>query len=178
MYVFPVLLLLNAVSYLIISIRALVLHQPTIINSRIWLVLMIISFVPALIISLKINFLVVYSFFVIKGHNVYGITDTDFRNAIINSLDKNKVNYTEKMNSLELTDLNNQINISFASWIGSGTIRLKNKKDTVLFETIISDMKMYCKNNKIIISKKIPIFLIFFSIFFIALAIVFLMILL
>jgi hypothetical protein len=119
--------------------------------------------------------LIVYRFFVIKGHNVYGITDTDFRNAIINSLNKNNINYTEKMNSLELTDLNNQINISFASWIGSGTIRLKNKKDNALFKTVINDMKMYCKNNKIIISKKVPIFLMFFSIFFIVLAVASLM---
>jgi hypothetical protein len=74
---------------------------------------------------------------------------------------------------IELLDLNNQINISFAAWVGSGTIRLKNKKDSVLFKTVINDIKIYCKENRITILKKIPLFLMLFGVFYIVLAVCF-----
>jgi hypothetical protein len=118
MYFFPALFLLNAVLYFIISIRALVLQRSTIITSRVGLVLMTALYVPLLLIFFKINFLegfinhylsviapvfilllIVYRFFVTKGYNIYGIIDTDFRNAVIYSLTKNNINYAEKIDS-------------------------------------------------------------------------------
>jgi hypothetical protein len=74
------------------------------------------------------------------------------------------------MNAIELTDLNNSINIAFTAWIGAGAIRLKNKKDKVLFKTMMDDIKTYSKNNKLTIPKVNTVYSIVAGILFILLA--------
>jgi hypothetical protein len=117
--------------------------------------------------------LMIFYYFIIKGYSIYCVNDTDFRDSIISSLNKNAIKFEEKMNKIELVELNNEINISFTAWIGSGMIKLKNKKDDIVFNRIMDSVKQYYKENSIKAKKTIAIFYIIFGVIFVILCIVF-----
>jgi hypothetical protein len=167
------------------------MNKPTIVNSRIRLILITFAFLSLLVINItNIDFTnlklgidltipifillyLVYYFFMTKGYNIYCINDNDFRDSILNSLDKNGIKYKEKMNVIELIDLNNHINIAYVSWSGSGVLKLKNRKDSKIFKKIITDIRNYYRTNNIITNKKLGVFMLLFGIALIILTIIF-----
>jgi hypothetical protein len=187
-YVFPVLFLFSAVFYLFIGLKAIIKKKPSIINSKWFYILTALLLLPSVIYNIKIIFtseifetsglffsllpilliiLMVFYYFIIKGYGIYCINDSDFRNAIIFSLNNNTIKFEEKMSKFELIDLNNELNISFAAWLGTGMIKLKNKKDKMVFINIINGIKLYLKENKIQPKKTIAIFNLIFGFVFI-----------
>lgn len=179
LYVIPFLLFLSAILYLVIAIRSLLGHQPTILNSKIFLFFYSVILIPVVILSMYFTSIIdivlplflilifIYRLLTIRGYHVYGFSNNEFRNAIIYSLEEIKTAYVEKMNAIELIDINNELNISFAAWLGTGTLRIKKKKDNRLLKELINNIKKYCKMNKIIADKKISIFFILFGIAYI-----------
>jgi hypothetical protein len=99
------------------------------------------------------------------------VSDTDFRNSIIYSLNKNSIKFEEKMNKIELVEINNELNISFTAWIGSGMIKLKNKKDAIVFNGIIDSIKQYFRENSIKAKKIIAVFYLIFGAIFVLIGI-------
>jgi hypothetical protein len=91
----------------------------------------------------------------------------DFRNAVIFSLNNISIKFEEKMNKIELIELNNELNISFTEWIGGGALRLKNKKDKIIFKEIIGGIRQYFKENNLKTKKTLAIFYLIFGILFI-----------
>jgi hypothetical protein len=188
--VVPIYLFAYSILFFIIGIRGLIIHKPTVLNSRVRLVLFISAIIPYLIISfltidlnnklfdlnifLPIIFILyfAYNIYVIKGYNVYCVNDDDFRNAIIESLNKNNIKFEEKMSIIDLFELENQINVIYASWLGSGTIKFKQTKDKILFNKIIIDVKNYHRNYSKAIKIKFNIFYILFALLYLILAIV------
>jgi hypothetical protein len=192
LYFLPVLFLFHAIVYLFISLKAIIKNKPFIINSR-WInLLMVISFVPfmmlhiidlvktgaeryySLLLLLQILFFVlfmIFLYFVIKGYSIYCVNDVDFRNSVVNSLNSNSIKFEEKMNKIELVDINNELNVSFAAWLGCGMIKIKNKKDKLIFKKIIDGIKIYFKENDIESKKIVAVFYLIFGMFFIAFSI-------
>jgi hypothetical protein len=193
-YAFPVLFLIFASYYLFIGLRVTLINKPIIINSN-WLYIFVsFSLLPSVVFSI-INIknigiddsygttlfmsiipvfliiMMVFYYFVIKGYSIYCITDEEFRKALLFSLNNNLIKFNEKFNKIELFELNNELNISFASWIGTGMIKLKNKKDKLILKKIIDDIKQYFKNNEIKTKKIMAIFYLIFGIVFIMLGI-------
>jgi hypothetical protein len=184
LYIFPIFFLLYAVFYLFIGLKAIIKNKPSIIDSKIIYAIIIFSLIPTVIYIIKsllelgsfesfsltfsllpilIIILMVFYYFIIKGYSIYCVNDTDFRNAVIFSLNNNSIKYEEKMNKIELIDINNELNISFTAWIGMGMIKLKNKKDKIIFINIINGIKNYFKVNKIQPKKTIAIFYLIFG---------------
>ncbi|MDR2941598.1 MAG: hypothetical protein LBV17_03300 [Treponema sp.] len=189
-FVAPVYLFAYSILFFVIGIRGLIIHKPTVLNSKVRLVLFVIAIVPCMIISfftlnlnnelfdlnilLPIIFILylAYSLYVIKGYNVYCVNDDDFRNAIIESLNKNNIKFEEKMNIIELFELKNQINVLYASWLGNGTIKFKQTKNKILFNKIMMDIKDYHKSYSKTTKIKFNIFYILFALLYLILTIV------
>ncbi|MDR1133900.1 MAG: hypothetical protein LBL05_07020 [Synergistaceae bacterium] len=189
-FVLPPLLFLYAIVFLFIGLKAMIKNKPSVINSK-WLFVMIFfSVLPyaihstidlfeygfkgpfGLILSITpILFIVyvVFFYFIIKGYSIYCVNDIDFREAVISSLNNASVKFEEKMNKIELTELNNELSIAFTSWVGAGMIKLKNKKDKVIFINIIDGIKQFFKEKNIKAKKMLAIFYVIFGIFFIIL---------
>jgi hypothetical protein len=175
-----------SILFCIIGIRALIIHKPTIINSKFRLILLSIAIIPIIIINIltldiKLNFdfilplalisVFIYYLFAIKGYNIFCVNDEDFRNAIIATLDKNNIRYEERMNTIELLEMNNQINVVYASWMGNGVIKIKRKMDKELLKKIINDIKIFHKENSITTKKTLGIFTLVFGLLSIVLSI-------
>jgi hypothetical protein len=188
LYVFPFFFLFYAIYFLYIGLRAAVKNEPSIINSKLLFALIALSLLPAIVVNIINLFeignngitglilaitpifliiILIFYYFIIKGYSIYCVNDTDFRNAIIFSLNNNSIKFEEKMNKIELTDLGNELNISFTAWIGAGMIKLKNKKDEIVFTNIIESIKRYFNENNIKAKKTIAVFYIIFGIMFV-----------
>jgi hypothetical protein len=107
----------------------------------------------------------------VRGYSIYCVNDADFRNAVITSLNANSIKFEEKMNKMELVDIDNELNIAFMAWFGAGMIKIKNKKDKIIFKKIIDEIKIYFKENNVISKKIVAIFYLIFGVFYIALGI-------
>jgi hypothetical protein len=184
--------LFYAIFFLNIGLKATIKNEPSIINSK-WIYAMIVfSLIPTVIINAKdlyrfgsdgtsglifsimpilLLILMVFYYFIMKGYTIYCISDSDFRNSIIFSLNKNLIKFEEKLNKIELIELKNELNISFTAWIGAGMIKLKNKKDDNVFSSIIDDIKQFFYENTIETKKTIAIFYIIFGIIFLIVSI-------
>ena len=182
MYIyFVIYFLAYSVLLFFIGTRGLIMHKPTVLNSKVNILLLTFAIIPYLIISaviiklgvrlfdfeifLPLVFVAifVYRLFIMKGYNIFCVNDDDFRNAIIATLNTRGIKFEEKMNAIDLPELGNQINIVYASWVGNGTIRLKNKKDEKLFNEIIADIKNYHKNHSKTSKKMYGVFSLLFG---------------
>jgi hypothetical protein len=112
-------------------------------------------------------FLFVYICFIMKDYSICFVNDVDFRDAVIFSLNNASIKFEEKMNKVELIELNNELNIAFTSWVGMGVIKLKNKKDEIIFMKIIDGIKQFLKEKNIKTKKTIAVFFLIFGILFI-----------
>jgi hypothetical protein len=175
-----------------IGIRAIFINKPFIINSNLLYIFIAFSLLPSVVYSiinlLEIVFndsygiilfmmpilliiMMIFYYFVIKGYSIYCVTDEDFRKAIIFSLNNNSIRFNEKFNKIELIELNNELNISFASWMGTGMIKIKNRKDKLILKKAVDDIRQYFKVNDIKTKKTIAVFYLIFGIIFIALSV-------
>jgi hypothetical protein len=121
---------------------------------------LIISILPILLI-------IICPFFIVKGYSVYCINDADFRDSVIFSLNNASVKFEEKLNEIYLTELNNKLSIVFAKWDEGSAIKLKNKKDKIIFMQIIDGIKQFFKGKNIKPKKMAAIYYLIFSIFLI-----------
>ena len=188
LYVFPFFFLLYAVVYLFIAFKALIKNKPSIISSEWLYALIFFSVMPLTIynivdlfrfgfggsfglVSLMVPMFdivfLIFFYFVMKGYCVYCVSDADFRNALIFSLNNVSIKFEETMSKIELTELNNELNISFTAWIGAGALKLKNRKDKIIFKKIIGGIGQYFKENNIKPKKMVAIFYLIFGILFI-----------
>jgi hypothetical protein len=130
-----------------------------------------ILFAFSLFISLLTLFLIfsmIFFYFVMKGYGICCVNDVDFRNSVISSLNYNSIKFEEKMDKIELVDINNELNVPFNAWFGAGTIRIKNKKDKLILQKIIDGIEIYFKGNNIESKKNLAIVHLIIGIFFIA----------
>jgi hypothetical protein len=119
-----------------------------------------------LIMPLFYVFLITFLNFCMKGYSLHCVSDIDFRNSVINSLNRNSIKFEEKMNKMELTDIDNELNIFFTSWVGIGMVKIKNKKDKIIFKKIIDGMKIYFNENNMSPRKTAAVFYLIFGVFF------------
>jgi hypothetical protein len=172
---------------LFISLRAIIKNKPFIINLR-WIFLIIaITFIPAIIFNiialveiglweqsglfsllpaLFFVLVMIFSYFAMKGYSVYGVNNVDFRNSVINSLNSNSIKFEEKMNKVKLIDMNNELKIVFIARFETGMIKIKNKKDNLIFRKIIDGIKIYFRENNIVSKKFIAVFHLIFGVLF------------
>jgi hypothetical protein len=78
---------------------------------------------------------------------------------------------------MELIDIDNELNISFMAWLGCGVIKIKNKKDKIIFKKIIDGIKIYFKENNVVSKKIVAVFYLIFGTISIAVGIGFVVLL-
>ena len=93
--------------------------------------------------------LLVFFWIQMKGYVAIGIYDETFRDALHSSLNKNQIAFEEQLSIVKLISVNANLQVAIQSWIGTGQIRLKKSKDTVLLPKIISGMNEYFLENKV-----------------------------
>jgi hypothetical protein len=170
-FVFPVCMSIFAIFFLIVGLIAVIKNKPLIINSKWFLAIVSISFIPIFIYTIIVNigfkgifslfFLILHllvivsiilSMLLIKSYSIFCAKDMDIRDAVIYSLNNNLLEFEEKINKFSLININNELKIYFPSMMeftGNGTITIKNKKGKAIFKKIVNDIKLYIEKNNI-----------------------------
>ncbi|MCP4050096.1 MAG: hypothetical protein GY730_05250 [bacterium] len=186
---FSFLLALIAINCLFIGTKVLFTKKPIIFHSKYSysIMLMIFSptlfdiikllpteasdnfwFIPYLLLTMLI-FLFTFLWFQMKGYTIIGIHDESFRNALHFALKKNNLPFEEKLSMINLTSTNTILQVAIQSWTGTGHIKLKESKHSILPQ-IISDVNKYYKINTVKPNNFTSIFYIIMGLFFVVIA--------
>jgi len=168
-----------AVSFMFIGLKVLINKKPLIVNSRWFLILILVGFIPQMInvlplfekqpilvlfISLIQALLFGFFFYTIKGVTLYGIDTDDFQHKFIVNLRSMGLEFEQSISTIEIKNPKLTMLFSIQQWLGTGQIRLKKNSDKQLFNKIISESN--CKEIKY--NKTFPIVYLALGIFMLA----------
>jgi hypothetical protein len=192
-----IILLLYAIIHLVIGLKAIIKNKPSIVKSKWSNVVLFSlgmqyiidnmidlfrfgfrgsSPINLIFLMLSILFIIslIFALFIEQGYCAYCVNNIDFRNAVIFSLNNISIKFEEKTNEferkiekIELIELDNELNMYFAVAFGASTLKLRNKKDKIIFKKIIGGIRQYFKENNIKSKKMVAIFYLIFGILFI-----------
>ncbi len=157
--VFPIIFGVIAVFFLIIGMRGILTRRPFLLSNRWLLSMMFIIFVPNIILPLILppstpflikwlnpvmfTVVLVMMCFVLKGYVAFGVTDTSFRDALLDTLQKLELSYEESLSAIRITSVEVDLQVSVQSWIGSGMIKIKQRGHFSLLTEIVTAMNEY-----------------------------------
>ena len=160
----PIILGITAVFFLVIGLRGIITKRPFLVSSR-WLLLAIfLAFLPGISmiffpgsIPLGIKWLnpiiftvvLVTMYFTLPGYTIFGITDTSFREALLAALQKLQLPYEEVLSSIRLTSIEADLQVSVQSWVGSGIIKIKQRKHRSQLTEIVTVMNEHFRTSSV-----------------------------
>lgn len=157
--VFPIIFGIMSTYSLAIALKGIITRRPFLVSNKLWLYLEFVPFIPIILLFLFLpgpylfllklfasaffTGLLVLMCFVLKGFTAYGISDITFREALITTLDKLQLSYEESFSSIRLTSVDADLQVSVHSLMGSGMIKIKQRKHRTLLTQIVSEMNTY-----------------------------------
>lgn len=150
-----------AAFFLIISLRGILKRKPFLLSNRWLLLFMFIAFVPNILLPFyfrlpDMDFMnmdwwdllnpaiftvcLVMMCFALKGYAAYGITDTSFREALLDALEKLQLPHEESLSTMRLTSIDADLQVSIQSWLGTGLIKIKQREHRLLLSDIVREM--------------------------------------
>ena len=158
----PIVCGIVAVFFLIIGLRGIIMKRPFLVSSR-WLLLAIfLGFLPGIsmiFVPGSIPFILkwlnpiiftvalVAMCFTLQGYTAFGITDTSFREALLAALQKLQLPYEETLSSIRLTSIEADLQVSVQSWVGSGLIKIKQRKHRSQLTEIVAAMNEHFRGS-------------------------------
>ena len=153
-----------AAFFLIIGLRGILTRKPFLLSNRWLLVLTFVTFIPIILLPFYFalpdmdltkmdlmewlnpaifTVILVMMCFALKGYVAYGVTDTSFREALLNALEKLQLPYEETLSTMRLTSIDADLQVSIQSWLGSGMIKIKQREHRTLLSDIITEMNKH-----------------------------------
>lgn len=161
----PIMCGIIAVFFFVIGLRGVITKRPFLISSRWLLLAMFLAFLPGIStiffsagsmpFILKwlnpIIFIValVTMYFMLPGYTILGVTDTSFREALLAALQKLQLPYEEVLSSIRLTSIEADLQVSVQSWVGSGIIKIKQRKHRSQLTEIVTVMNEYFRTSSV-----------------------------
>lgn len=161
---FPIMFGLLAAFFLVIGLRGILTGKPFLLSNKWLLVLMFVTFIPVILFPFYFalpdldltemdlmewlnpaifTVVLVMMCFALKGYVAYGVTDTSFREALLAALEKRQLPYEETLSTMRLTSIDADLQVSVQSWLGSGMIKVKQRKHRSLLSEIVAEMNRY-----------------------------------
>ncbi len=161
---FPIMFGLMAAFFLIIGLRGILTKRPFLLSNRWLLVLMFVTFIPIILLPFYFalpdmdftemdlmewlnpaifTVVLVMMCFALKGYVAYGVTDTSFREALLNALEKLQLPCEETLSTMRLTSIDADLQVSIQSWLGSGMIKIKQREHRQLLTEIVAEMNKH-----------------------------------
>ncbi len=182
-----------AIFFLVLSFRGLIYKKPYLISTK-WSFAVVVScFLPQALNSLFLTNRVSaglglngIAFFVIlcvvmywsmvnrKAYAAYGITSDAFREALHSVLKNKGLAFEETLSSLKLPEKSAELQISIQGWIGTGMIRIKDKKDNQLLDDVVRGLNDYYQKHETPVNYVIFVFYLIFGLFLMSLPFLFL----
>lgn len=160
---FPIIFGIMAVFFVGIGIRAILTKRPFLVSNRWLLSMFVVVLVPSIVLSLKsfpgeimnwtssllLVVVLVMMWYQLKGYVAYAVTDTSFREALIAALQKLQMPYEESLSVIRLTSVNADLQVAVQSWMGTGTIKVKQRAHRSVLKEIVPIMNEYYRTSAV-----------------------------
>ena len=160
---FPIIFGIMAVFFFGIGLRAILTKRPFLVSNR-WmlsltffiLVLNIIVFFPTLssdimnwVHPLLFGVILLMMWYQLNGYVAYAVTDASFREALVAALQRLELPYEESLSVIRLTSFNADLQVAVQSWIGTGTIKVKQRTHRLVLKEVVSVMNDYFRTSAV-----------------------------
>jgi hypothetical protein len=167
---FPCLFSLMALFFLFIGLRGVVTKKPFLISARWLLVLVFLGFAPAMLqavtpptsgdgsgILMALRWLnptvlvvvIIFLSFTLRGYTAFGVTDISFREGLLHSLKKLDFTYEETLSAVKLPTLGADLQVAVQSWIGTGQLKMKQRRFSTELCDIVEGMNEYYQSGAV-----------------------------
>ena len=158
--VFPIIFGITAIFFLVVGFRGVLTKRPFLISQRWFLSVMFAIFIPTILQSLVLrlpngfnlmNWLHPLVFGIIllmmcyqmRGYTAYGVTDTSFREALIQALQHLQLPYEESLSLIRLPSIEADLQVSVQGWLGTGLVKVKQRIHRSVLKEIVSTMNKH-----------------------------------
>ena len=186
--VFPVMFGIMAIFFLVTGFWGILTKRPFLISQRWFLSIMFVVLIPAILQSLllrlpdsfnSMNWLHPLMFGVIllmmcyqmRGYVAYGVTDTSFREGLIEALQKLQLPYEESLSVIHLTSIEADLQVSVQGWMGTGIIKSKQRAHRSVLKEIVHAMNKHFRMASVPTNMITCVFLLIMGVITIMLAI-------
>ena len=155
--VFPIIFGVAAIFFLAIGFRGILTRRPFLISQRWFLSIMFAIFIPTILQFLVLRFpngfnlmnwlhplvfgiILLMMCYQMRGYMAYGVTDTSFREALIEALQKLQLPYEESLSLIRLPSIEADLQVSVQGWMGTGLIKLKQRSHRSVLREIVNAM--------------------------------------
>lgn len=73
----------------------------------------------------------------LRGYTAYAVTDTSFREALVEALQKLQLPYEESLSLIRLTSIEADLQVSVQGWMGTGLIKVKQRAHRTVLREIV-----------------------------------------
>ena len=158
--VFPIMFGIAAIFFLVIGFRGILTKRPFLISQRWTLSIMFAVFIPVILQFLLLSFPGDFTFmrwlhpllfgfilltmcYQMRGYIAYAVTDTSFREALLEALQKLQLPYEENVSLIRLTSVEADLQVSVQAWMGTGLIKVKQRAHRSVLREIVNAMNEY-----------------------------------
>ena len=180
--VFPTVFGIAAIFFLVIGLRGILTKRPFVISQRWFLSIMFAVFIPTILQSLLLRlpngfnlinwlnplifgFILLMMCYQMRGYTAYAVTDTSFREALIEVLQKLQLPYEESLSLIRLTSIEADLQVSVQGWMGTGLIKGKQRAHHSVLREIVNAMNEYFRVSSVPTNMITCVFLLVMGIF-------------
>lgn len=171
---FPIVIGIMALFFFGIGIRAIVTKRPFLVSNKWLLSFMFVVLVPSIVLSLKSfsgeimgwttillsGVVLVMMWYQLKGYVAYAVTDTSFREALVAALQKLQLPYEESLSVIRLTSVDADLQVAVQSWMGMGTIKVKQREHRAVLTEVVKAMNGYFRTSFTSTNMVTPVFMV------------------
>ncbi len=164
--VFPIGFGIPAIFFLVIGLRGILIKRPFLISQRWFLSIMFAIFIPIILQSLLLRlpngfnliswlnplifgFVLLMMCYQMRGYSAYAVTDTSFREALVEALQKLQLPYEESLSLIRLTSIEADLQVSIQGWMGTGLIKVKQRAHRSVLREIVNAMNEYFRMSSV-----------------------------
>lgn len=160
---FPILTGIVGIFFLITGLKGLLAKRPFLISNG-WLrAMMFVIFAPMGLSSLMIldgdpmswlspilcAALLLMMWFQLQGYVVFAVTDASFREALVAALQRLELPYEESLSAVRLTSVNADLQVAIQSWMGTGTVKVKQRAHRPVLKQVVDAMNEYFRTSAV-----------------------------
>ena len=158
---FPTIYGIMGIFFFAIGIRAILTKRPFLVSNRWKLLMMFAVFIPIIFRfvlrpldgimgwtnPILFGIILVMMWYQLKGYVAYAVTDVSFREALVASLQKLQMPYEESLSVIRLTSVDADLQVAVQSWMGTGTIKIKQRKHRAVLKEIVTGMNEHFRTS-------------------------------
>jgi hypothetical protein len=184
----PCLVGVTAIFFFIVGLRGIVSRKPFLFSARWLFVLLLLNFVPSILQPflflmrrvghesgmltnvlwlnpIMFTVITIFMWFTLRGYLAFAVTDLSFREGLLASLKKLELPYEEKLAALHLPSIGADLQVAVQSWIGTGQLKMKQRKFNGLLGDIVKGMNEYYQSSTVSVNLTTCIFYVLMGVF-------------